>query len=67
MAAQTPVWLAAILKALRRHGNDIAREPLPRRWVHLIHNLEEEERRRAQAAPDSPRGRHGAIGYGKRH
>jgi len=35
--------LVAIGKQLRGQDEDIAREPLPRRWVDLIHHLNEQE------------------------
>jgi len=35
-------------KALHVHIDDIAREPLPHRWVDLIHHLNEQERRRSE-------------------
>jgi hypothetical protein len=40
--------LLAIGNKLRGQDEDIARAPLPRRWVDLIHHLNEEERRRSQ-------------------
>ena len=35
-------------KALHIRGDDITHEPLPRRWVDLIHHLDEKERRHSQ-------------------
>jgi hypothetical protein len=35
-------------KALHAHDGDIIHEPLPPRWVDLIHHLDEQERRRGQ-------------------
>jgi hypothetical protein len=32
-------------KGLRREADDIIREPLPQRWVDLIHHLNEQERK----------------------
>jgi hypothetical protein len=36
-------------KRLRHQSNDITHEPLPRRWVDLIHYLNEEERKQSEA------------------
>jgi hypothetical protein len=52
-----------LAKALHAYYDDIMHEPLPRRWVDLIHHLDEQERRREQARrlelerslPDPPR------------
>jgi hypothetical protein len=33
-------------KALHAHWDDIAHEPLPRRWIELIQHLNEQERKR---------------------
>jgi hypothetical protein len=41
-------------KALHGHGDDITHEPLPRRWVDLIHHLDEQERRRSQGRQSKP-------------
>jgi hypothetical protein len=46
--AVLPQWLAAIGKPLRDHNEDVTGDPLPRRWVDLIHHLNEQERRRSQ-------------------
>ena len=35
-------------KALRGQRDGIVREPLPRRWVDLIHHLDEQERKRSK-------------------
>jgi enoyl reductase-like protein len=35
-------------KALHGHVDDITYEPLPRRWVELIHFLDEQGQKRAQ-------------------
>jgi len=42
-------------KALRGQGIEITQEPLPRRWVDLIHHLDERERRShgRQTEPES--------------
>jgi hypothetical protein len=34
-------------KALHAHWDDIAHEPLPRRWIELIQHLNEQERKRS--------------------
>ena len=41
-------WLKAIGKNLRGDDKNIAGEALPRRWVDLIHYLDEQERKRAK-------------------
>jgi hypothetical protein len=38
-----------IAKRLREDSEHVAREPLPERWVDLIHHLDEQERVRADA------------------
>lgn len=40
--------LQSIGRALRVDGDAITRAPLPRRWVDLIHHLDEQERKRSQ-------------------
>jgi hypothetical protein len=47
-------------KALHVHIDDITREPLPHRWVDLIHHLNEQERTRPERhQPETePHGRH---------
>ena len=49
--------LRRLTKALHDQFDDIAHQPLPQRWVDLIHYLDEEERKgeRQQAEPE-PRG-----------
>jgi hypothetical protein len=49
--------LDLIATRLRDDGENVTREPLPRRWVDLIHYLDAEERKteRRQAETD-PRG-----------
>ena len=49
--------LRRIGKVLHDQENDITREPLPRRWVELIHRLNEEERKRTGALPEGNRPR----------
>jgi hypothetical protein len=41
--------IAEIGKGLRRQSEDITREPLPQRWVELIHHLNEQERKQSEA------------------
>ena len=48
MSARKDETLVEIGKRLRGQGEDITREPLPRRWVDLIHHLDEQERKRSQ-------------------
>lgn len=50
MRAKNQVALEAIDKRLRGQGEDIAREPLPRRWVDLLLYLDEQELKSAQRA-----------------
>ena len=47
-------------KVLHVHIDDITHEPPPRRWVDLIHHLNEQERRRSERhQPETePRKRH---------
>jgi hypothetical protein len=37
-------FLGLLSKALRDNYEDVAKEPLPQRWVDLIHSLHEHER-----------------------
>ena len=53
-------FLERLSKALHLHYDDIAKEPLPRRWVDLIEYLDGEERKRSEdhqtgAGPHEPR------------
>jgi hypothetical protein len=41
--------IVEIGKGLRREANDVTREPLPQRWVDLIHHLNEKERKQSEA------------------
>jgi len=41
--------IVEIGKGLRRQDEDITQAPLPRRWVDLIHHLNEQERKQAEA------------------
>ena len=45
--------LGRLGKALHAHWDDIAHEPLPRRWVDLIHHLNEQERTRSDHQPEA--------------
>jgi hypothetical protein len=42
-------FLALVSKALRANYENVAKEPLPQRWVDLIHHLNECERAEAEA------------------
>jgi hypothetical protein len=46
--------LNVIGKVLQSRDNDIVREELPKRWVDLIHHLDEQERKRQQAKLKHP-------------
>jgi hypothetical protein len=53
---QTPTsFLSSITKALRANFEDVANEPLPQRWVDLIHHLNEREHIDAERPPDTPK------------
>jgi hypothetical protein len=41
--------IVEIGKGLRREADDVTREPLPQRWVELIHHLNEKERKQSEA------------------
>ena len=43
--------LGLIAKALRKESQNVAREPLPKRWIDLIHYLDEQERMLQAKAP----------------
>lgn len=48
-------FLQMISQALRANFDSVAHEPLPERWVDLIHHLNERERADAEKAPyDKP-------------
>ena len=50
--------LDLIATRLRDDGQNVTREPLPRRWVDLIHYLDEAERKTEhRQAETEPRGR----------
>ena len=61
MALQRGAWLTAIAEALRGHGNDNKRDPLPRRWVELIHHLNEQELQRSAGCDGGKRVTRAAI------
>ena len=53
---QTPSsFLSSITKALRANFNEVANEPLPQRWIDLIHHLNERERIHAERRQDTPK------------
>jgi hypothetical protein len=45
MTENNEQWSRAILNKLRSDSAEITRRPLPRRWVDLIHYLDEQERK----------------------
>ena len=45
--------LLAIGKQLRGQEEDTARGPLPRRWIDLIHHLNEQEQRSQRRQPQA--------------
>ena len=51
MQQATPSFLRKIRQALRANFDAVALEPLPERWVDLIHHLNERERARAEQRP----------------
>jgi hypothetical protein len=52
---KTHSWMRLIGERLRSENEDLTRDDLPRRWVDLIHSLNEQERKhgaqRAQGRP----------------
>jgi hypothetical protein len=48
MSARQNETLVEIGKRIRGQGEDTTREPLPQRWVDLIHHLNEQERSRSE-------------------
>jgi hypothetical protein len=50
--------LGLIAKRLRGETEDIMQEPLPERWVDLIHYLDERERKLSEAARSEEGDRH---------
>ena len=57
MSASKDEPLHASGKKLRGQGEDVGSEQLPRRWVDLIHHLNEQERRGLQQASIRKRSR----------
>ena len=49
-------------KALRGQGIEITQEPLPRRWVDLIHHLDERERTLSDGLQTEPEPRERGSG-----
>jgi len=60
MLQEQETILRRIGNALRGQSEDITHEPMPKRWVDLVHFLDEQERKRGECAkPETePRGRH---------
>lgn len=52
--AALPQWLATIGKAMRGLSEGTTLDPLPRRWIELIHHLNEEEQRHSQVRQPEP-------------
>jgi hypothetical protein len=46
MPATESNWINLIGKRLRKESEEVAQAELPRRWVDLIHYLDEQERKR---------------------
>ena len=46
MLALESNWINLIGKRLRKEGEEVTQADLPRRWVDLIHYLDEQERTR---------------------
>jgi hypothetical protein len=42
--------LELIAQRLRSEGNSVTQRPIPKRWVELLHHLNEEERRNSAGA-----------------
>jgi hypothetical protein len=54
MSARQNETLVEIGKRIRGQGEDTTREPLPQRWVDLIHHLNEQELKRSERpAPEA--------------
>jgi hypothetical protein len=51
MPATQTNWTTLIAKRLRKEGEEVTNAELPRRWVDLIHYLDEQERRREDRKP----------------
>jgi hypothetical protein len=54
MPAPNENWLGLIAARLRGESEVLTGEPLPRRWVDLIRHLDEQERKRSDAARPAP-------------
>jgi hypothetical protein len=52
---QNPPVLQHVSRLLKNRLGPITEAPLPKRWVELIHYLDEKERREAQSESESPR------------
>jgi hypothetical protein len=48
-------FLNLVTKALRANFDDVTNQPLPQRWVDLIHHLNERERIDAERQSDTPK------------
>jgi hypothetical protein len=48
------ISLVLIAKRLRDVGEDVSHEPLPRRWVDLIHYLDDKEQKRDEGRQGEP-------------
>ncbi len=51
-------FLNLVTKARRANFDDVANQPLPLRWVDLIHHLNERERIDIERLPDTPKRPH---------
>ena len=60
MLQDQELLLHRIGKALRAQSEDIAHEPVPKRWVDLIYYLDDQERKRTQERQAEPRHRQGS-------
>jgi len=58
--------LHLIGQSLLADSNEITQEPLPRRWVDLIHHLNERERKRSGDPQTEPEPREGRSGQQSR-
>ena len=45
-----------ISATLRTHYGEVLKEPMPKRWVDLIHYLDEKDRRRGRSASHNSHG-----------
>ncbi len=51
-------FLNLVTKARRANFDDVANQPLPQRWIDLIHHLNERERIDIERLPDTPKRPH---------